>query len=441
MLLLASFSYAQDQAVTDDLGNVEDKFQDYFFEALKQKGIENYERAIEALEKCLEIQPEQAVIYFELGKNHNALKQYDEAERHLKKALELDSSHFEILIELYDVYAGSKNYTQAIITVKKLIRVDSDYKEDLANLLVRTKKYGDALKILNQLDDVLGRSQYRDSLRQEIYSQSNNKTNQIIRLKQQLIKQPHNEKLYLDLIFLYSKKGDENKAFKTAKDLLKEKPNSNLVHLALYKFYLNQNQGDNAIVSIKKVLEASEIDKESKLKTIRDFIAFVSKNPIYEKSLVALTSLLSTEEKPAAIYLQLGDYYLAKNQKLEALKFYELGVKTGIQNFNLLKNTLLLQIDQTKYNQAAQLSSNALDVFPSQAILYLLNGIANNALNNSQIAIESLEIGIDYVIENPKMEGDFYLQLSKAYQNIGDEKKAKLFLDKAQKLKKSKHDK
>ena len=29
----------------DDLGNVEDKFQESFFEALKQAGIENYDRA------------------------------------------------------------------------------------------------------------------------------------------------------------------------------------------------------------------------------------------------------------------------------------------------------------------------------------------------------------------------------------------------------------
>ena len=29
----------------DDLGNVEDEYQELFFEALKQKGIENYQRS------------------------------------------------------------------------------------------------------------------------------------------------------------------------------------------------------------------------------------------------------------------------------------------------------------------------------------------------------------------------------------------------------------
>ena len=37
---------------TDDLGNVSDDFQVHFFEALKQKGIENYELALNALDKA-----------------------------------------------------------------------------------------------------------------------------------------------------------------------------------------------------------------------------------------------------------------------------------------------------------------------------------------------------------------------------------------------------
>ena len=39
----------------DDLGNFEDKFQEYFYEALKQKGIENYDRAVKSLLKALEM--------------------------------------------------------------------------------------------------------------------------------------------------------------------------------------------------------------------------------------------------------------------------------------------------------------------------------------------------------------------------------------------------
>ena len=76
--------YAQDKTPTDDLGNVSDDFQENFFEALKQKGIENYELALNALEKAEvaagDNQVNKAVVYFEKGKNLAFLKRFEDAE-------------------------------------------------------------------------------------------------------------------------------------------------------------------------------------------------------------------------------------------------------------------------------------------------------------------------------------------------------------------------
>ena len=63
----------------DDLGAVTDEFQEYFFEALKQKAIENYELAITALKKAEQLQPNNAVVFFELGKNYKFLENYGQA--------------------------------------------------------------------------------------------------------------------------------------------------------------------------------------------------------------------------------------------------------------------------------------------------------------------------------------------------------------------------
>ena len=73
-LLFPQINYAQvdfNKKPNDDLGNVDDKFQELFYEALKQKGIENYDRSVEALLKCIEIDNDVPVLYFELGKNYN----------------------------------------------------------------------------------------------------------------------------------------------------------------------------------------------------------------------------------------------------------------------------------------------------------------------------------------------------------------------------------
>ena len=83
---------------------------------------------------------------------------------------------------------------------------------------------------------------------------------------------------------------------------------------------------------------------------------------------------------------------------------------------------------------AEQRSDNTLKKYPSQPLLYLINGVALNNLNKPNKAIEILEIGLDYIIDDNKMESDFYKQLSIAYTQLNNTSKAKTFSDKAKQL-------
>ena len=74
ILTFPNSSFSQINEPEDDLGNVSDEFQELFFEALKQKAIENYDRAVEALQKCIDLDDSQSVLYYELGKNYKYLK-------------------------------------------------------------------------------------------------------------------------------------------------------------------------------------------------------------------------------------------------------------------------------------------------------------------------------------------------------------------------------
>ncbi|MFK5983290.1 MAG: hypothetical protein QM499_10270, partial [Flavobacteriaceae bacterium] len=94
----------------------------------------------------------------------------------------------------------------------------------------------------------------------------------------------------------------------------------------------------------------------------------------------------------------------------------------------------LLQIEVENYENAVIFSNQGLEIFPAQPLLYLMNGVANNKLKNADAAIESLEIGMDYLFDDPKMEYDFYQQLSFAYTLKGDKKKANLYAKKASEL-------
>lgn len=436
ILIIPQISSAQvdfNKLPEDDLGQVEDQFQEYFYEALKQKGIENYDRSVEALLKCVEINDDPAVLYFELGKNYIKLKNFGAAEDALKKAVDKDPDNEWFLDELYGYYAAQNDYDNAIKTIKQLVKYHPDYKEDLAALYVRTKNYNDALKLLDELDDTYGISVSRDLLRNQVYEATGRKKDQIKNLEQRVDDNPNKESNYLVLIFRYSENNQKEKAFETAKELLEINPNSQLVHLALYKFYLDDNNPEEAIESMKIIIKSSQVKPEAKLKVLSDFVKFVEQHPEYEADLVEAT-LLAESQSDKKTLEELGQYYLTKGNKEKALSYFESVLRLDTNNFSVFQNVLLLKLDLKQFEEAQEQSSNAILMYPSQPLFYLTNGVALNAMNKPKEALETLEEGLDYIIDDTKMEIDFYTQLSKAYTLLNNTAKAKTFSDKAEQL-------
>lgn len=430
-------TYAQDRPLNDDLGNTSDTFQENFFEGLKQKSIENYELALNALDKAevaaKDNQENKAVVYFEKGKNLAALKRYKEAENNYNRVLEWSPEKIEVLEALYEIYYEDKNYDAAILLVEKLILQDSDYKEDLANLYHRTKQYDKALVILDEIDEDWGESNYRNALRSQIYRVTGNTSQAISKLEKKIDKNPKSEQEYLNLIFLYSEEGNSEKAFEIAKELIKQMPNSQLVHFALYKYYLEDGESEKAIKSMNIIFSSNQIERKSKNRVLEDFLSFAKNNPSYKTKIDGLITN-GLKGGDSQTYLLLGDFYLLEGDKEKSLNFYKEGIKSDSDNFGLLKNTILLQIEVEKYEEAIVLSDVGLEIFPAQPLLYLVNGVANNELKNVDQAIEILETGLDYLFDDPKMEYDFYQQLTIAYTLKGNTKKAKLYYKKASEL-------
>ncbi len=437
LLVIPLVSFSQDtkeDEMEDQLGVVTDAFQEHFFEALKQKGIENYDRAIKSLELAAKESPHEVAVYFELAKNHSHLKQWTQAENQYHNVLKMQPNKTEAFEGLYDVYYQTNQYQKAIEVVQYLIPFDKDYKEDLANLYERTEQFEKALQVLDELDIEQGNNEYRNQLRQQIYLKSKNTTSPIYDLEQRIKRTPINEQDFLNLIYLYSEENNSKAAFETAKKLISINPKADLAHLALYKFYLEEGKILESIESIKKIAISNQIDIQSKWRVINDFLNFVNNNPEYEDDLEQMVNLFSKENNAHEIYERLAEFYSVKNQWEKALYNYKKALILHPANFSIIKNVLLLQIETKKFDEALELSTLSLELFPSQPLLYLIQGMSLLIKNQADKAIAILETGLDYVIDNPKLERDFYIQLSEAYSIMGNQKKSTDFLNKSKSI-------
>ena len=415
-----------------------DQFQDFFYESLLQKGIENYDKAIVALDKAMKIKPNDATVYYELGKNYLALKEYKSAYNSFENAAKIDPKNKWFWIGMYDVSYETKNFAQGITVINKLIEFDPKYKEDLTSLYMGTNQFEKALVLIQELDETYGKTDRRELYKNQILSQGKFQDIEITNLENLIVKKPQEESNYISLIFLYSKNNEEAKAFETVQKLEKAIPNSEWAQVTLFKSYLDSNDAIKAIKAMNIVLASAKIDSKIKHRILNEFLIFTDKNPQYSADLEKAVGYFEND-KTVDVAKEIGKFFHAKKQWDKAISYYEKSVSK--ESVDVVEtNILLLQAhtEQKQFDVVAKKALVLIETFPTQPQFYYYTGLAYNQLQQFKKAKDLLEIGMDYVVENKELEINFNIQLGEAYNGLGDFKKKDLFFSKANQLLKEK---
>lgn len=425
------------QIEPEDIAIDSDAFQDHFYEALKQKGIENYDKAIESLEKCIEIQPNNAALFFELGKNYYNQKKYKDAYDNFEKATQIDSKNRWAWVGMYDVCYDTRDYNQAIIIVQKLIEFKEEYKDDLTSLYMNTQQYDKALTLINELNDKFGKSEQRDIYKSQILQDAKYQGPEKNNLLEQIKKNPKEESNYIELISIYSKSNQEEKALEIAKQLEKEIPTSDWAQVSLFKFHLNNNDGDKAVASMNKVFASDKIDKKIKHRILNEFLIFTQKNPNYSNELSKAISYFEND-KEVKVAKEIGKFYVNKKDWPNAVKYFEMHLKSNADDVET--GLLLMQSYVEKADFATLLvkSEEWIQLFPTQPQFYYYQGLGYNQNKEYKKAKDILEMGMDYLVDDVATEINFNIQLGEAYHGLGDEKKKEIYFTKANELLKKK---
>jgi len=310
IFLIPVFSFSQEDLASKEELLIEQEsinFQTFFFEALQQKAIENYDKAIYALEACNNIDKRSTAVLFELSKNYVFLLKYSEAEYYILKGLEIDPTNLFMLEHLKDIKAKQNDYKGAIIIQKRIIAQKPELESELILLQIKSGNINEAIELLKKLDT------------------NNNLPAHLIPLKIAL---------------------------------LQEVPIEN-----------------TSAITTNANLPVSKLDNLKK------------------------------------------DYYLKNDfQSLKLVLERELKIKDYL---NLLND-----------------SQEGIDLYPAQPFIYLMNGVALNSMRKYKDAVLVLGTGLDFLVDDFKMEAEFMEQLGLSYKGMGQNKKASEYYNKAVDLRK-----
>lgn len=412
--ILLSPAVLQAQQEPDEIALANNEFENNFYEALKQKGIENYDKAIRALEKCLTTEPNNAVIYNEIGKNYLSLRNYPEAERAFIKATQLDPKNRWYWQGLYDVYYQTQDHNKSIPVVLKLTEWKKEYyQEDLVSLYMYTQQFDKALALIDELEETVGKSDRREMYKLQILSDARQGKPQKEVLEEAIKKNPKDESSYLQLIYLYSESNQEQKAEEVAKKLEKEIPDSDWAQVSLFKFHVNNSDGVKASESMFKILGSNKIDRKIKHRVMNEFLIFANNNPKFDKELEKAISYFD-DDREVNVAREVGKFFFNKKNYARAGQYFEKSLAAKADDIEAIELLLYTYAEAGQYDRLYSKSVSYIDVFPTHARLYYFAGLGANKLGQYGKAKEWLENGIDFVVEDKELEAGFKKQLDEA---------------------------
>lgn len=419
------------QTATDTLATEQIQFQELFYDALTQKGIENYDKAILLLEKCLVIEPNNETVLSELGRNYLAQREYSSAYDSFEKATQIDSKNKWFWVGMYDVCYESRNFIQAIEVVKKLIEFSVEYKEDLVSLYMNTQQFDKALDLINELNVSKGKLELRDNYKKQILLNPQYQGVERSYLLEQVKKNPKDESNYVELISLLYQSNQEEKAFEIVKKLEQEIPSSNWAHVTLFQYYIKQNSEKEAVKSMNIVLESPKIDNKIKHRILNEFLIFSKDKPNLEPDLDHAIAYFDSDSD-IAVAKEIGKFYHNKMNWDKAIRYYQMAYNKNPEDTEAALLLLQVHTEKGQFDVIASKGEELTQTFPSQPDFYYYLGMAYNQLNLFKKAKDILEIGFDYIIENPQLEINFSIQLGEAYNGLGDNKKKEFYFLKAE---------
>ena len=153
--LISLKSYTQDSlsVAADFTEEKELKFQQFFFTALSQKSIGNYQKAIENLESCNQILPNNKSVFFEFSKNYLYLNNTLLAKEYINRAIIQDSKNIWMQKHLVKVLEKENNFFEAIKIQQKIIVLNPKENKNLVLLYMKSKDYKKALSFMKTLEE------------------------------------------------------------------------------------------------------------------------------------------------------------------------------------------------------------------------------------------------------------------------------------------------
>lgn len=377
------------------------------------------------LERCHEMRPDAAEVYYSLA--HSYLKQGNDslARVNMRRAAELQPDNDNYLENVAETYIDQREYDRAIEAYEQLYAHHRD-RSDVLELLVRLynakKDYHKMLSTIDRMEQADGPSEEISLMRMGIYEQQGDKKN-AYRILHALTNDHPNEPSYKVMLGNWLMQHDrKSEAYNWFKSALEDDKQNEFALNSLYDYY--RSMGD-----------------DTKARQLRDNILFSPQTDIKTKLSMLQQAIRENEQEQggdSTTVLALFDKIMLatpRNAELSNLKAMYMRVKKMPQDSinaayahtlsfepdNLSARLTLAQNkwEEKKWNEVVDLCDKGIQYTPEELTYYYFMALAYIQQDKDQKAYETCKRGLNEIDLNKADEPERNMA-SDMYGIIGD---------------------
>lgn len=405
------------------------RFDYYFYEAVRQKTLGDYNAQLQALRMCESIDSVNGAVQSELGLLYSGLEKTDMAAKAFEKAVKANPSNWWYGIQLISVLSSKEKYGEAIeeaMALKKKFPEKEEVYNMLSALYKVTGDYQKAIENLDELEKISGVNEYLSFQKFQLYSVLKKDKKAMDEVDKLIMKYP-SETRYQVLkgdALLDQKK--EDLAYQIYQKVIAEDPTNPIVYVSLANYYKQKNLPEKAVEAISSALKNPDLPSDTKMEILGQYIdkLISDKEKIAEteslfKTLVEMYPLDEKTHMYYALFLQNQE----RNQ--EALSELESVIDINPKNGQAWLSSLNILSAKEDTVGILNLTEKALKELPSIPQFYFYRSVAlyqqgklDEAIKTNEEALKNIETDIPQVVSN------FYAQLGDIYYKMKETEKA-----------------
>lgn len=394
-----------------------------------EEGIEKY--------KSLLSEPEAVgAVWFELSRIYEVRNEDEAAVKAAKSAVDDEPNNQWYQKQLGDLYQKIGDDESAAEVYGRLAaqHPNNDYYYfKQAYFLVRANETSKAMKIYDDMEGRFGINEELSRRRHTLYLGLGDKKKaerEILKLTETY---PQNLDYRYFLAGFYEQNQEKAKARKVYEYIISQNPNDSQAMIALAEERQPASDEAGYLAELKEPFSNPDLAIDAKIAQIIPLIQKVANenNRSLADELLQLSAILEEVHDDAKAYSIAGDLYYYTDRKAEAIEKYEATLQRNETVLLVWEQYLSALAETGDYKKLLSRSEDALDVFPNQGRIHLLNAVGYGRTGKHAQALNGLQQAGMMSFNNPPLEYDILVEKGEQYFYLKKYKEANESFQKA----------